>query len=738
MKETQSGVVRSKLMLSTQFSNIQSAQSIPIWANARELAGLPGFPSSKRRAHDAAARMGLPCRIRAGRGGGIEYAVAALPPAARLEWVARFSTVAAAATNDDTAPTGTIATLTQSRAASTRHASLVTGWRKDRQDAVARVLVLFQRFWQSFGGQVTPALRSFCALWVDGKIDADATLRGQFPVLPFSTLRAWYVGVQERGLAAITPREHARKGQYQALAGEVGTAVLAMLVAQPHLSAQALYEALETQFEDLPSTRAFRRALAHWKAQNAQLFEAAINPDGWRNKFMSAAGSYSEGLTRPNQKWEMDSTVGDVMLADNRRHHIVGVIDVFTRRRLFIVTRTSRANAIMSLIRLAILRWGVPETIKTDNGADYVADVLDAALLGLAIEHPTCHPFSPHEKPHIERAIGSLMHQLFELFDGYIGHSVADRKGIESRKGFAERILKDKDFSVELRLTPEQVQEQLNTFCDRMDERPRSYLKDRTPAQMAAGFAARTINERALDVLLAPSAESGLRTIGKKGIKIGGGFYNHAHLGGIEGTQVQVKVDDSNLGRCWVFDMDGQYICEALDYERLGINSAEVAAERRSHQAKVIREQKRALRDAKKSFDTRAAVASINRARTADAIDAAHNVVAIQRPAQEHSSPTITSIVQADAPVVDPAQVEAAQAQLAARLAAPAQVRPLVETSQARYARWLRLQERTQRNEALDAQESNWFTGYATGTEWASMQRYFETFGLTADQVLAV
>lgn len=701
------------------------------WANARQLAGLPGFPTSERQMREAAARLGIPSRKRAGRGGGYEFHVEALPPAARLAWAAKM-----AASNDDVAPKGSIATLTQSRASGTRHAALVTGWRKDRQDAVARVLVLFNRFWQSFGGKATPALHAFCAQWAAGKIEADTALRAQFPVLSFSTLRAWHVGVQERGLAAITPREHARKSQYKALAGEVGTAVLAMLVEQPHLSAQAIYEALQDSFNDLPSTRAFRRALAYWKEQNKQVFEAAINPDGWRNKYMSAAGSYSEGITRPNARWEMDSTVGDIMLADNCRHHIVGVIDVFTRRRLFIVSRTSRANAIMSLIRLAILRWGVPEALKTDNGQDYKAQVLETALLGLAIEHPLCAPFSPHQKPHIERAIGSLMHQLFELLGGYIGHSVADRKGIESRKGFAERILKDNSFTVDMRLSPEQLQAQLDTFCERLDAQPRSYLQDRTPLQLAAGHPARTINERALDVLLAPSADSGLRTVGKKGIKIGGGFYNHAGLGGMEGTQVQVKVDDANLGRCWVFDLDGTYICEALDYQRLGINSAEVASERRAHQAKFIREQKQQLRAAKKSFDTRAAVASINRARTEEAVAAAPNVVSIQRaPGIEHTSPAIASIQAAAAPVIDQAQVDAAQAALVARLAAP-RVLAIAETPQTRYARWLKLQERVQRSEALSADEANWVTGYAQGAEWSSMQRYFEAFGLTADQVL--
>jgi putative transposase len=705
------------------------------YATASELAQLPGFPGSERRAREAAARMGLPSRPRAGRGGGLEYSVAALPPAARLEWAARF-----AAANEDTGPGGTVASLPQSRAAATRHAALVTGWRKDKQDAVARVLVQFQRFWQAFGGKVTPALHAFSQQWNDGRLEVDATLRAQFPSLSWTTLRAWHVGVQEKGLAAITPKEHARKGQFKALAGEVGTAVLALLVDKPHLSAQAIYEALQTQFEYLPSDRAFRRALAHWKQQNAQAFEAAINPDGWRNKYMSAAGSYSEGITRPNQKWEMDSTVGDIMLADGRRHHVVGVIDVYTRRRIFIVTRTSRANAIMSLIRLAIIRWGVPESIKTDHGADYTAQVLETALLGLAIEHPLCAPFSPHQKPHIERAIGSAMHQLFELLDGYIGHSVADRKGIESRKGFAERILKDNSFTVELRLTPEQLQAQLDAYTQRLENQARDYLDGRTPLQMVQGHALKTISERALDVLLAPSAESGLRTIGKKGIKIAGGFYNHAHLGGLEGTQVQVKVDDANLGRCWVFDLDGQFICEALDYERLGINSAEVAAERRAHQAKVIREQKRALREAKKSFDTRAAIDSINRARTEQAVEQAPNVVSIQRAASavqpEHTSPAIESIKAAAAPVVDQAQLEAAQTALATRLAKPAQVKQLVETPQQRYARWLKLEERAKRNEALGAEERNWFEGYAQGAEHGSMKRYFDAFGLTADQVL--
>lgn len=630
----------------------------------------------------------------------------------------------------------------QARAQGNANGVLVTGWQKEEQDAKARVLVLFHRFWQAFGGPLTPALKGFCHAWSGSlcsiDIEADAALRATFPRIAFSTLRGWYLGVQERGLSAITPKEHHRKGQYAALAGDVGAAVLALLVDKPHLSARAIYNIVSKQFNDLPTERSFRRALDYWKSTNAQLFEAVTNPDSWRNKYLSAAGSASEGITRPNQLWEMDSTVGDVMLADGRRHAVIGVIDVFTRRRMFMIVRTSRSGAIMSLIRRAIAVWGVPEAIKTDNGQDYVAAQLETALLGLGIEHRLCKPFTPQQKPHIERAIGSLMQEHFELLEGYIGHSVAERKGIEARRAFSERLF-DKAETVELRLAPEQLQATVDTYCDRLHATGRDELGGRSPNQMAQGHSLNLVSERALDVLLAPSAKSGRRTITKKGLRIAGspGYYNHALLGGMEGTEVQVKVDEANLGRCWVFDLDGQYVTEALNHNLLGINSAEVAQARKAHQANVLRLQKRDLKQATRAFDMRAAVDAVITARTEEAIASSENVVSIQRVPGVHTSPTIESISAADAPAVPDDQVAAAQAAFTASRSTAAEVIPMQESPERRYARWLLLQARTERNEALLASELNWFEGYAQGSEWASMKGYFETFGLTPEQVLA-
>ncbi len=711
------------------------------YITARELTKLPGFPKSESRARELAKSMGLTSRQRLGRGGGLEFAVSSLPAEARAAWEIHAATghgedVPPPAANDSAGEVLPARLAAEARMAGTARGGHVTGWRKERQEDRAQVLILFNRFWDHLGASRRSAIEAFCRSWLANQVGASLELRQRFPEITPGTLRRWYEGVQKEGLAGITPDKHHRRGKFTALAGDMGKAVLALLQDKPHLSAQAIYGVLSAQFEDLPSDRSFRRALAHWKAENVQLLEAVTNPDGWRNKYMSAAGSASEGVTAPNQLWEMDSTPGDVLLADGKRHAVLGVIDVYTRRRMFLVARTSRSGAIMSLIRRAIAAWGVPAAIKTDNGSDYTAIQLDAALLGLGIGHPLCPPFTPHAKPHIERAIGALMHEHFELLDGFIGHDVAQRKAIESRRSFAERLFDSGD-SVELRMTPEQLQASVDLYCDRVSAKPRDELAGRSPAQAAAGFPVAIAAERALDVFLAPSADGGIRVVGKKGIKIGGGFYNHAELGGLEGKEVQTKVDEANLGRCWVFHLDGQYICEAVDYVRLGISASEVAAARRAHQKEVLKQQKRALKEASRAFDTRAAIDAITSERTEAAVAAADNVVSLPRSVIEHASPGIASVMAADGsrPPSD-GQIAAAQAAMAARASQRTGVLHIFNTPQERFAHWLQLQERAERGEALSAEESKFFQGYSEGDEWTHMRKYFEFFGLRAGDVL--
>lgn len=59
---------------------------------ASELAGLPGMPTTERRVRARATKKGWPSRPRAGRGGGREYPLSALPPETRAHLAGRPST----------------------------------------------------------------------------------------------------------------------------------------------------------------------------------------------------------------------------------------------------------------------------------------------------------------------------------------------------------------------------------------------------------------------------------------------------------------------------------------------------------------------------------------------------------------------------------------------------------------------------------------------------------------------
>ena len=144
-----------------------------------------------------------------------------------------------------------------------------------------------------------------------------------------------------------------------------------------------------------------------------------------------------------NALWEIDASPTDVMLlVDGRavRHNLYMAVDVYSRRAVILVTRTPRAEGVALLIRKCLLRWGVPETIKTDNGSDFIAKDTKRLLDALGIEVELCPPYTPEAKGVVERAIGTFQRDLPPLCPGFIGHNVAQRKQIEHRKSFGQRL----------------------------------------------------------------------------------------------------------------------------------------------------------------------------------------------------------------------------------------------------------------------------------------------------------
>jgi putative transposase len=246
--------------------------------------------------------------------------------------------------------------------------------------------------------------------------------------------------------------------------------------------------------------------------------------------------------------------------------------------------------------------WGVPEEAKTDNGSDYVSRELRMFFDEMGITHTLSTPFSPWEKPHVERFIKTFLHGLLELLDGFIGHSVAERKQIEAKRTFAESLFK-KNAVVDVDMTVEELQLLADQWVEGIYMQREHRTLGMSPLARVAGYTGavkRITNERAFDILLAKPAGR-MPVITKKGIRFEKATFIHAELPIHQGEQADIRHDPKDLGRLIVY-VQGKFLCIAECPERTGMDRQEVAAHGRARQQEFIAGKRREYRAAKASL----------------------------------------------------------------------------------------------------------------------------------------
>lgn len=477
--------------------------------------------------------------------------------------------------------------------------------RKREAEARYEILAALHAFIKAGRFNKNKGMRLFRVQYNEGKIDlpdwVSVALTG-IKKLDRSTLYHWENRYEEQGIFGLAGSYGHRKGVSQ-LSDEQKDFIKGMIADHPDVLIPQIMAGLQARFipkgVHTPRSHVVNHFVKKYRKENASLLLFTKNPDAWRSKYQFAAGSASENVIRLNQLWEADATPADIMLIDGR-HTVIADIDVFSRAGRILVTPTSRAQAICTLLRRSIIERGVPETLRLDNGRDFTALQMERVLDAMEIEQDICPPFTPEAKPHIERFIQTFSHGIVELLPGFIGHSVADRKAIEARKSFAERLMK-KGAIVDVKLTAREFQ----TICDRWIDAvymqtPHSGLDGKTPAEMVSSRTEpvrKITDERALDVLLCPAAKvGGWRTIQKKGVEADGRRYFNTAMAGYEGKRVQVLLDHSDLGKAYIFEEDGAFLCMATCPDWYGISAQDEASCLKYKQKKLVADNRKELK----------------------------------------------------------------------------------------------------------------------------------------------
>ncbi len=637
------------------------------WFSLDDLAawGLPGYRVSRRRLavmvdeqgwrEKRDPRLGALARRRTGKGGGWEYHRACLSvPAQKI--LAEKSALGGG-------PVGGA----PPQGAFTSAGSV----QQSKAEARAALVRAADRFRAAQGLPQAASDNAFIGLYQSNRVDVPAWIREIVPSASIGSLRRWRKRLRRGGLGGLV----ARHGQHRKGSGLIDRQpalvdlIKGMLASYPHAGAGHIMQALRARFGEndgitLPSPRGLQRWLAAWKAAHPQLHAALVDPDKARSQYLAAVGNASENVSRLNQLWELDSSPGDIILADGQRHALIGVIDVYSRRLKLQVAQSSSTRGIAAVMRRAILDWGVPEAVKTDNGKDYTSRHMTRLLDSLGIEHKICPPFSPEKKPHIERAFGTFTRDLLELLPGFTGHSVAERQGVRNRQGKntnplwgtpkqdlnkpggtpAGEYKNGRPQTVIKSLTPQEFQQFCDRWCDDVyAHNAHGGLNGVTPFARAAQFngAVRKIeNERALDIaLMPPPTGSEWRVVGKRGVSVSNGFYIHPELAAFMGRRVRVALDDADFGAIYLFDEDGQFICRAEDAATLGADRREVAHKTKQKQKEIVNQGLKELRKTAKQVKAQEILTVCS--------SQADGLAAFPSPIETHDSPGLLAAEQA-------------------------------------------------------------------------------------------
>jgi putative transposase len=516
--------------------------------------------------------------------------------------------------------------------------------------------------------------------------------------------------------------------------GDVAAYIGGLLAHQPFLNSAHIRDLVEAKFSGelrlgtgvvpLPVERSFQRFITQWKAKNSVLLMKLNDPDAFKSRIKLTGTNYCVDVSELNQLWETDASPVDMLCVDGR-YAVYVLVDVFSRRMVSHVTKNPKTEASLYLLRKAILKWGVPQELRTDNGSDFVSRIFVRALNSLGILHDRTHAFSPQEKGIVERAIGTMQRGLMTTLDGFIGHSVADRKVIEARKSFAQRLGVSFEKADCVNMTSSDLQGYMDAWCDNQYQHRKHDGIGTSPFLKAQGWRGtiKTIsNVQVLDLLLSPVG-GGTRVVTKRGIQLDGVYYFSGAL--IPGTRVFCRQDPEDMGHIKVFKDDelGEFICEAVCPELAGIDPRQAVAMARAEQARIFKEGAK---------DIRAQQRSIKPHHMADAIRDLHirksaNITAFPRRSEEYSYGAVEHAeiaLQLDYPEGIHHSVG-----LPANDQPSTNVVTLPETQKQRFARAMAVKDALALGGLVDAEQVRWFGNYETTAEFKTFASLFEEHG---------
>lgn len=131
-----------------------------------------------------------------------------------------------------------------------------------------------------------------------------------------------------------------------------------------------------------------------------------------------------QDLFEPNEQWSMDF-MSDTLYS-GKRYRILNIMDEFNRELIeFEVGTSLPATKVIQALNRAIDFRGKPQSIRVDNGPEFISHKLEIWCYIHSIELKFIQPGCPTQNSRVERFNGSMRR---EFFDAYLFYTLDEVK----------------------------------------------------------------------------------------------------------------------------------------------------------------------------------------------------------------------------------------------------------------------------------------------------------------------
>lgn len=295
-----------------------------------------------------------------------------------------------------------------------------------------------------------------------------------------------------------------------------------------------------------------------------------------------AMGSRKELYLTKNECWEIDSSPADIIIFEDgkqMRPDILAIKDCYSGRCVATLAHNSNSLAITRLLWKAIETLGVPKSIKTDNGKDYVSKQFTMLLNNLGIKPLRATAYAGDEKGQVERNFRTIQHSYISVLAGFIGHNLAKRQKIEQQTAKKDRKAKDEFGNAIKTQTPSSQLLNWEQLDDKLQEAvllweiDKKRRKGPSPVELWNNCLAKVETMEYENFLIFAGGYTS-RKVNKEGINFDGRTYQSNFLHKYRGQNIYVVENIDNMSEIFVFDDEGSYIGRCFD-KKMGTLSKE-------------------------------------------------------------------------------------------------------------------------------------------------------------------